>query len=291
MASEHGRLVALPNASLLTADDAASVGRHATRLAVHSRWKCRYSRHESTRVALSGSSAASDGHAARTSLLHGDQPACCGACVSPRPRVGSTALTGQRNEVLPADLVGAVAEARAHGAAARFAQRGVFVVRVPAGRRLGVANIIEKQRLDRLLTDSRFVGRPIPLPYAKRIASAPGVTDIAWTQFLPGYYQDRTNGMLVVNTVPERWFAVRNEFQAPLEAFEAMKRTRTGILVRDNLAAKLGWKVGDRVTLQMPIAKKDGSTSWTARCSAPCCFSRPTRCSNRFASERPSSLF
>lgn len=122
--------------------------------------------------------------------------------------------------------------------------------------------IIARQKLDRLLTDPKFA-RPMPLAYAQRVEKVPGVTRIAWTQFLFGYYQERNNNLLVVNTVPERWFAVRDEYSATREAFEAMKRTPAGLLVRDKDMKRFNWKVGDRVTLKTPIAQANGSTDWT----------------------------
>jgi putative ABC transport system permease protein len=123
-------------------------------------------------------------------------------------------------------------------------------------------SIIARQKLDRLLTDPKFA-RPLPLAYAQRVEKVPGVTRTAWTQFLPGYYQERTNGLFIVNTVPERWFAVRDEFTTSREAFEAMKRTPAGLLLRDNDAKRFNLKVGDRLTLQSQVPQQDGSTSWT----------------------------
>jgi putative ABC transport system permease protein len=68
---------------------------------------------------------------------------------------------------------------------------------------------IARQRLDRLLTDPRF-GEPLPLGYRDRIARVPGVTDFVWTVFLPGFYQEPRNNVLVIATEPSQ-ISVRSD--------------------------------------------------------------------------------
>src|SRR3546814_3205762 len=48
------------------------------------------------------------------------------------------------------------------------------------------------------------------------------------------------------------------------EQVEALKRTRTGIIMGIDLMKKYGWKIGDRVSLHSTIwvRKDDGSSNW-----------------------------
>lgn len=122
---------------------------------------------------------------------------------------------------------------------------------------------VERQRLDRLLTDPRFGEPPLPLTYAERIERVPGVTNLVWTQFLFGFYRQPADGVLVLTTEPARFFRVRNEYQTSTEHLQALVRTRTGLIVLESLANRLGWKVGDKVTLQTQVPQRNGSTDWT----------------------------
>jgi putative ABC transport system permease protein len=122
---------------------------------------------------------------------------------------------------------------------------------------------LQRQRLDRLLTDPRFGEPPLPLGYVERIERVPGVTNLTWTAFLPGFWREQANGLVVITTDPERFFSVRNEYQISPEHLRAFNETRTGLIVLESLAARHGWKIGDKVTLQTPIPQQDGSTAWT----------------------------
>ncbi len=121
---------------------------------------------------------------------------------------------------------------------------------------------VARQRVDRLLTDSRFGQAPLPLSYHTQIEKVPGVTTVGWTAFLPGTYQDRTKNVLVIATAPERFFAVRNEFETEPAQLAALLAKRTGLLALESVASTHGWKIGDQVTLQSPIPKRNGSHDW-----------------------------
>ncbi len=123
-------------------------------------------------------------------------------------------------------------------------------------------NAVARQRLDRLLTNSRF-DAPLLLSYGPSIEKVPHVTNVAWTGFLPGYVQDPKNGFLIINSVPSRFFRVRHEYLTPPEQLAALEKTRTGMIVLKKSADRFGWKIGDRVTLKSPIPNKDGTNDWT----------------------------
>jgi putative ABC transport system permease protein len=122
---------------------------------------------------------------------------------------------------------------------------------------------VQRQRLDRLLTDPRFGEPPLPVTYAERIEKVPGVAKVVWTQFLFGFYREPNNGVLVITTEPARFFSVRNEYLTSPEHLQALQRTRTGLIVLESMATRFGWKVGDKITLQTQMPQRDGSTNWT----------------------------
>ena len=120
----------------------------------------------------------------------------------------------------------------------------------------------QRSQLDRLLVDPRF-GIPLPLAYAERIRQVPRVTHVAWTQFMSGAYQDPKNNVVMAATEPHSFFKMRDEYSVSPEVVEALVRTRTGVILLDKLAARYGWKTGDRVTISAPGSRKDGSADWT----------------------------
>lgn len=103
----------------------------------------------------------------------------------------------------------------------------------------------------------------MPRTYADRIARVPGVAELTWTVWLPGFYQDPKNGVLVITIDPVSFFRVRHEIQTSPEHLQALLDTPAGILVSPRQAEALGWKIGDRITLQTPMARRDGTSSWT----------------------------
>jgi putative ABC transport system permease protein len=60
---------------------------------------------------------------------------------------------------------------------------------------------------------------------------------------------------LAVDT--DTYFTVYDEMRVPADQMETWKHDKQGAIVGDVLAKKLGWKVGDRVTLQSGIFKGD----------------------------------
>jgi putative ABC transport system permease protein len=97
----------------------------------------------------------------------------------------------------------------------------------------------------------------------ERIRELPRVTHVMSTQFFGGTYQDPKNNVVVVATDPRAFLKMRDEYVVAPEAVEAITRTRSGVIFLDKLMQRYGWKVGDRVTIQQPGTRKDGSPDWT----------------------------
>jgi len=105
-------------------------------------------------------------------------------------------------------------------------------------------------------------GQPMPIAYRPRIAAVPGVTFVTPVVPLAGaWYQDPKN-TLNTAVVDPAWLAVDPRFVVPADQLQNAERTRTGIIVGRDLATKHGWKLGDRVPINAPTPKEDGSATW-----------------------------
>jgi len=90
---------------------------------------------------------------------------------------------------------------------------------------------------------------PLPLSYAPKIRSVPGVAACAGLTWFGGYWKDPANQFANFAVDAENVFEVQAGVQIPPDQKEAFKRDRTGAVAGDLLAKRFGWKVGDRITL------------------------------------------
>jgi len=103
----------------------------------------------------------------------------------------------------------------------------------------------------------------LPLANAQRIATVPGVQGVSYYNFFAGYYQDTRNSIQVGAIDVETFSAIYPDIQLEPEYVAAMKRTRNGALVGEDLAKAQGWKVGDRLPLGSAVwRRKDGAEGW-----------------------------
>jgi putative ABC transport system permease protein len=103
----------------------------------------------------------------------------------------------------------------------------------------------------------------LPYSYMSRIASVPGVLHVSHYSWFGPYYQDPKNFVAAFPMEADRDALVYPERILPHEQLEAMMHTRTGAIAGRDLAAKYGWKIGDRIPLHSTIwVKGDGSSDW-----------------------------
>jgi putative ABC transport system permease protein len=138
---------------------------------------------------------------------------------------------------------------------------GFFLFGLLQGVNSAFDTALSRSRVDRLLIGPRF-DTPLPVSYFDQIRQVAGVAEVTWTGFLRGSYQDPKQGVLVITTEPRSFFSVRHEYLTSPAQLAALTRTRTGLIVLDNMARKFGWKVGDRITVSNSIPRKDGSSDW-----------------------------
>jgi putative ABC transport system permease protein len=122
----------------------------------------------------------------------------------------------------------------------------------------------------------------LPLSYAARIASVPGVKSVATTSWfggsLPAKKEGKAEGAEATtdwsNFFPnmavdaEKYFAMHREFQLPPDQYKAFLEDMQGAAVGRKLADKFGWKIGDHFFLESfipPYRKKDGPFEFVVR--------------------------
>jgi putative ABC transport system permease protein len=98
----------------------------------------------------------------------------------------------------------------------------------------------------------------LPKRYVEDVRQAPHVKLVTWANWFgakdPKHDREFFSTLGVDSTT---YFDVYEEMKVPAEQLETWKHDRQGAIVGDVLARKLGWKVGDRVSLQSGIYPGD----------------------------------
>jgi putative ABC transport system permease protein len=117
----------------------------------------------------------------------------------------------------------------------------------------------------RLWTSSRVgVLSSLPISLMNRIGAVDGVRAIAHVSFFGGYFRDARNAIPALAANIDQLAAVYPELNISQAQIDAMKATRAGALVGRPLAAKYGWKVGDKIPLGTTLwTNIEGSNHWT----------------------------
>jgi putative ABC transport system permease protein len=119
---------------------------------------------------------------------------------------------------------------------------------------------------DRLVVIGRTsIIQPLPLSYLGRIARLPGVLDVAHSTWFGGVYQDPKNFFAQFAIVPEDWRRMYPEYVVDEAQWKDFLADRQGCVIGTRLAARFGWKVGDRVPLLAPGYLGGGSWDFNVR--------------------------
>lgn len=118
---------------------------------------------------------------------------------------------------------------------------------------------------DRVVTRNKvtFI-MPLPKRYFERVQQTPGVKKATYASWFGG--RDPRNEREMFSTLAvdtQTIFEVYTEMRVPPEQLETWKQDRTGAIVGDVLAQKLGWKIGDRITLESGIYFTPPDNPWT----------------------------
>lgn len=112
---------------------------------------------------------------------------------------------------------------------------------------------VEVAGIDRLVLINKVtLILPLPISYGQRIEKTPGVEEVTHQTWFNGAYQQPTNVLSSMAVDPDSFLKVYPEYKVPPEQLEVWKKDRRGAIVGKNLAARYGWKLGDRVPLISP---------------------------------------
>jgi len=92
----------------------------------------------------------------------------------------------------------------------------------------------------------------LPTYYREKVRSLPGVVAIVPMTYFGGKYKDDRpeNSFAQFATDPSEYMKVASDKVVPADQLLAWQRDRAGAMVDVELAKALGWKIGDRITLQ-----------------------------------------
>ena len=116
---------------------------------------------------------------------------------------------------------------------------------------------------DRLVTVSKIsFTMALPISLYTRIQAVPGVAAVSHADWFGGQYQDGRD-FFPSQAVAKNFFDLYPEWRMPEAQRKAFRDTRTGAVVGENLAKRMGWKIGDKIPLQATIyPQKGGSNTW-----------------------------
>ncbi len=134
------------------------------------------------------------------------------------------------------------------------------------GMKTGMDRAIANTPADVLYVGPAVYGEP-PLPIAdlSRLQSIPGVKAVSFNQGMLSFYQKPTQLVYVLGIEPSERVRrlLPEEFIAQPEAFEALRKTRTGLLITADIGRKYGWHIGDKIPLSSSTLQTGGSATWT----------------------------
>jgi len=105
----------------------------------------------------------------------------------------------------------------------------------------------------RLFTHHRVsLSQPMPASYEAKIASVPGVKAVTVWQWFGGVYKDARdpkNFFMRMAAEPDKVFSIFSELQIPEDQKLAFQHDRTGCIAAKALVDRLGWKLGQHITI------------------------------------------
>jgi len=128
----------------------------------------------------------------------------------------------------------------------------------------GMNHVFQRLNVDRLYIQSRIsMSDGLPIAYLDKIKSVPGVRAVTHWSYFGGFYRNAQNILPVFAVDAATQFAVYPKIKISGDQIAAMQRTRTGAVIGTEIAAKYGWKIGDRIPLRTSIwTKKDGTDTY-----------------------------
>jgi putative ABC transport system permease protein len=124
---------------------------------------------------------------------------------------------------------------------------------------------VEHAAKDRLVIRHKVtLIQPIPKRYIDIVRETPGVKDASFANWFGGKDPAHDKEFFATFAVEAKsYFEVMPELIIPQDQLTAFKEDKTGAIVGDVLAQKLGWQIGSKVTLESPIYPAQFDKTWT----------------------------
>jgi len=133
------------------------------------------------------------------------------------------------------------------------------------GLNTAIKQVVNSTHADRLYVGSRLrFGTPLPISMLARLEATPGVTGTSYRFSFGGSYHRATQNVPIAATDIKSFLSMYPELQTETaQVVQDLARTQDGALVGAVTMTKYGWKIGERITLQSPLPRKNGSRDWT----------------------------
>ena len=133
-----------------------------------------------------------------------------------------------------------------------------------AAVRTGFLAGVDVSGIDRLMVTHKVtIILPLPVSYLERIKAVGGVETITHATWFGGIYKDPKNFFPQMAVDTDTYLDLYPEMLISDAQRKAWQEDRTGAIVGRAIADRFGWKVGDRVPLDAPWPRKDGTRNWT----------------------------
>lgn len=128
----------------------------------------------------------------------------------------------------------------------------------------GIKQAIIETHADRLFVTSRVAtrGSVLPVGLLEKVRLVSGVRHITPQSGLTGTYRTSDQSVPVIAANIDDFLQIYDEIRASPGAVERLHERRSGGIAGSALMRKYGWKIGDRVVLQTPLPRTDGTTDW-----------------------------
>ena len=131
------------------------------------------------------------------------------------------------------------------------------------GLNSGIKEALAKTHSERLYVGSAVsLGVPLPISLLPQIKAVPGVKAVTPLVQVPAIYQKPGQAIPMIAVDPEAYFGLAPDLIVPKAQVDALIRNRTGAILGAIPAKRYGLKVGDRLTLQSQVPRRDGTTAW-----------------------------
>ncbi|HWX34730.1 MAG TPA: FtsX-like permease family protein [Steroidobacteraceae bacterium] len=131
------------------------------------------------------------------------------------------------------------------------------------GLKTGVEHVVGETRADLLIVHgSLSMIDALPLSLLEPIKSVPGVKAVVPVELFQATYQNPSQKLGVVAIRPDEGWLSAFTFTIAPEQAAALRKLRTGAIIREGLVKKYGWNIGDRIPLISTTAQMNGSPDW-----------------------------